>query len=109
MKRKSKNGSGTYAPPPATPLPTTSPLGGFLALEEYQLARSVIMPTLNSLRWFISENREELLEADALRQHRGRLLLHAERTDRLVDKIGRDAAARRFHGCGDVFQDSERA
>ncbi|HTO46636.1 MAG TPA: N-6 DNA methylase [Burkholderiales bacterium] len=47
MKRKSKHGSGKHAPPPATPLPTTSPLGGFLTLEEYQVARSIIMPTLN--------------------------------------------------------------
>ena len=71
MKRKSTKPGATPAPPAIPPqLPAASPLAGFLTVEEYQASRQVILPTINSLRWFISENRDELLEADALRQHR---------------------------------------
>jgi hypothetical protein len=97
MKRKK---SKSAAPKPAPP-PPSAILAGFYPLEQYQASRVAIFPTIHTLRWIIAEHREELLEADALRQHRGRLMLHAERADRVVDKLGRDAAIRRFGGIRD--------
>lgn len=106
MKRTKQ---GRSADPAPTELPATSPLAGFVPLEEYQAPRAAILPSINSLRWIISENREEILEADALRQHRGRLMLHAERMDVLIDKFGKLAAERRFRGTADVMSDAEAA
>jgi hypothetical protein len=84
-----------------------SPLSGLVYLEEYQKSRSHVFPSLNSLRWFISENREGLLAADALRQLSGRLMPHAERMDRFVDSIGKRAAERRFKASLIALQEVE--
>lgn len=104
MKPKSKQRGVKPSLPVPPQLPVTSPLAGFLTLEEYQAPRTEIFPTLTALRWFVSENKRQLLDADALRQHRSRLLLHDTRTDMLVDIVGREAAERRFD---DVLQGAE--
>lgn len=100
---KSKVGAkAAKKPAPAIQSPL---LSGFESLEQYRAPRQSVFPTLTSLRWMLFEYRRELLDADALRQHRGRLLLHPERTDHVVDQATKTAAVRRYEAIDAALRD----
>src|SRR5262245_43909379 len=82
-------------------------LAGFETLEEYRAPRESVFPTLASLRWVLIEYRRELLDADALRQHRGRVLLHGERADQVIDQATKAAAVRRYEAIAAVLSEDD--
>lgn len=112
MPKLSKKGGRGRKPAVTTPpLPVmTGPLAGWLTIPEYRGPRGAIFPSDHSFRFWLSDHREELLEADCVRQFRGRIFLHPERTDAAVDSIAKAAAERRFRAATlDEIREAERA
>lgn len=70
-------------------------LDSLYCLEDYQRQNSKIFSSLNSLRWFITANRGELLEAGALVQLAGRVLIDGPRFTQTTLEIGRRRAVQR--------------
>jgi hypothetical protein len=61
---------------------------GLQPIPDYQAARSHIYPSLESLKWFIRQNRIELGQAGALSMPTGRLLIVPAAFDSAALQIG---------------------
>lgn len=64
-------------------------------LEHYQQQNSKVFASVTSLRWFIRVNRAELLDAGALVQIAGRVLIDGPRFTQKTLEIGRRLAVQR--------------
>jgi hypothetical protein len=63
-------------------------LGGMRTVLEYQRANEHLFVSLDALRWFLSQNRVELVQAGALMRVGRQLYIDPEKFDRAVREIG---------------------
>jgi hypothetical protein len=69
-------------------------MGGFVPLPAlWTPERGALFPSKPSARWFLSRHRQELLEAQALAMHAGRMLVHPARVEAVALKVALAAAA----------------
>lgn len=61
------------------------------SLDEYRKSRSHIFPSHGSIQWFIRQNREVLMEHNALSYPTRRLLIDSTAFDEAVLAIGQKA------------------
>ena len=61
------------------------------SLEEYRKSRSHIFPSYGSIQWFIRQNREALVQHNALSYPTRKLLIHATAFDEAVLAIGQQS------------------
>jgi hypothetical protein len=54
-------------------------LPGFEPVSELWEGSTPVFPSENSARWLLKQQRQALLDAEALALHRGRLFVHRER------------------------------
>lgn len=80
---------------PATQNEAPSALDNLQRIEAYQRTASHVFPTVSSLRWFIRVNRAELLDAGALAQLAGCVMIDGPRFTAKALEIGRRAAVQR--------------
>ena len=66
-------------------------LNNLLAIEDYQKSRSHIFPSYGSISWFIRQNREALMELNALSWPTRKLLINELAFDNAVVIIGQRA------------------
>jgi hypothetical protein len=59
-----------------------------LTLDQYQQSRSHIFPTLMSLRWFMTRNRDALVRGPAFIVPVKQILLDPDAFDALVEQVG---------------------
>lgn len=64
-------------------------------LEAFQAANAHVFPSVPSLRWFYRQNRAELLEAGAVVELAGRLMINAPVFAQKAIEIGNRVAAAR--------------
>lgn len=69
-----------------------------LPLPEYQQQRQAIFPSPDSLRWFIRQHHDELVEQRALLMPAGKKIIAPANFDRAVVEIGARLAAGRKRG-----------
>jgi hypothetical protein len=56
--------------------------------EEYRAERPHLFASHESFKWFLHKHRDELVSAGAVLRPASRLLIHAERFDQAVLRIG---------------------
>lgn len=69
-------------------------LNRLMPLEEYQASRQQVFPSIQSLKWFVRQNRPELAEHGAIVAPTGRRLVVVDRFDEVVALIGRERVKR---------------
>lgn len=79
-------------------------LPGFFALDVLWTGEDAAFPSQQSARWFIRQNRAQLVEARALALLRGRLMFHRERFCAVLESSAIDAAAKRHRLLADGEQ-----
>ena len=62
--------------------------------ESYRQTRTNLFPSPQSLLWFVRQNRAELIEASAIIRVAGRNLVHPNRCDEVVVRIGQRAVGK---------------
>jgi len=72
-------------------------LGGFLPFQALwdEGAAGALFPSETSARWFVRENRDDLVDAEALAMHTGRLYFHPERLAQVARRLALAQARRR--------------
>ena len=60
--------------------------------EQYRMSRAQLYPSEQSLRWFLRQNRSELIEAGAITCPTGHWLVVPEAFDKAALEIGRRRA-----------------
>jgi len=73
----------------------SAPLHSLQRLEAFQAANAHVFPSVPSLRWFYRQHRAALLEAGAVVEITGRLLINTRVFSRVALEIGSRVAARR--------------
>lgn len=73
-------------------------LGGFVPLASLwgEGGYAALFPSESSARWFIRASRAELVQAEAIVMHAGRLLIHHERAAQVAQRVGLARAGRSF-------------
>lgn len=66
----------------------------FCHLDAYQGSRGHLFPSIESLRWFVRVNRQNLVQAGALLMIAGRWMVDPARFDAEVVRVGQRAAGR---------------
>lgn len=74
---------------------SATPLADLCEVENFQLSHAAVFPSAASVRWFYRRHRAELLEAGAVVELAGRLLIHAPVFEQKALEIGRRMAAAR--------------
>lgn len=75
-----------------------SALPGFYPMKVLWEGEQRVYPSEWSARWVFSQNRQALVQANAVAFQRGRYLIHQERFRAVVEKSALDEARRRL-GC----------
>jgi len=71
-------------------------LGGYYPLSELWDkggSETALFPSEVSARWYIRQHKDELVDAEALLMHTGRLYFHPELFQTVVKRTGLEAAA----------------
>ena len=71
-----------------------TPLQKLLTMPEYRAQRAHVFQSDESLRWFLRQNRDALINAGAVVQLGRRCMVEPERFDAKAFEIGRQAAQR---------------
>lgn len=94
--------------PPDAPAAHPAMMPGALPIMEIEEWRqrcgAHVYRTPDSLKWFLRQHRDELVEAGALLAPAGRLLVHPQRFEAAVQQIGQRLAAARTYTRGSDLQ-----
>jgi hypothetical protein len=71
-------------------------LDGFVPLAAtWSGADAPLFPNEASARWFLRDNKLELIDSEALAYHTGRVFVHRERFEQVVRRVAIESAKRR--------------